>query len=518
MVRYRCVAPWQKPLKEVAMKSRTPPGTERRLGSPTPSAATAEPSSEHSLARILVVDDEARNRDLLDRWLTREGFQVTLATSGDEALSQIGGKDFDLVLLDIMMPGKSGLDVLAVIRERHDAAELPVIMITALSDSATTVRALESGANDYVTKPIDLPIVLARIQNQLRARVPRNPVGAPTAALVVGARPPPPVRALNEVLDERMRAGFGEGFAGIEALTGQVLADRYRLESMLGRGASGAVFRATQLGLQRQVAVKVLMLNLGSTAEHIGRFQREAVLACRIRHPNAVEVMDVDITPGGHPYLVMELLEGRTLADELKERGRLPLVRCLEILAPVADVLAEAHAIGLVHRDLKPANIFVHHGKQGEVVKVVDFGLAKLVGDAAEPDGEQLTHDGRICGTPSFMAPERWDEQPYDGSSDVYSLGITLYLMLAARLPFEGARDFVGIALQHLKDAPTPLGELCPELPPGITSLVERCLAKRPEDRPAAADLPGEFASAAGLDLDVGPYRNLGNSARVDRS
>jgi len=475
-----------------------------RLTAPIPSAAVAPPDLERLPARILVVDDEARNRDLLDRWLTREGFQVTLAISGEEALLQIGDKDFDLVLLDIMMPGKSGLEVLTLMRERHSAAELPVIMITALSDSVTTVRALESGANDYVTKPIDLPVVLARIQNQLRARVP-----APTAAPIVAAPPPTPPRALHEVLDERMRAGFGEGFAGIEALTGEVLAGRYRLESMVGRGAFGAVFRATQLGLQREVAVKVLMLNLSTTAEHIGRFQREAVLTCRIHHPNAVEVMDVDITPGGYPYLVMELLQGRTLADELKERGRLSLARCLEILAPVSDVLAEAHAMGLVHRDLKPSNIFLHHGKLGEVVKVVDFGLAKLVGDAAEPEGEQLTHDGRICGTPSFMAPERWDERPYDGSSDVYSLGITLYIMLAARLPFEGARDFVGMAMQHLQGTPTPLGELCPELPAGVTSLVERCLAKRPGDRPAAADLPVAFASAAGLDLDLGPYRNL---------
>ena len=488
------------------------PGTKRGLASPIPSAATAQPSPEHLLARILVADDEARNRDLLDRWLTREGFQVTLATSGEEALLQIGGNDFDLVLLDIMMPGKSGLDVLTAIRERHDAAELPVIMITALADSSTTVRALESGANDYVTKPINFPVVLARIQTQLRARESRNPTAAPTAAPVLAATPPPSVRPLHEVLDERMRAGFVEGFSGIEALTGQVLAARYRLESMVGTGAFGAVFRATHLGLQRPVAVKVLMLNLRSTAEQIGRFQREAVLACRIRHPNAVEVMDVDITPGGHPYLVMELLEGRTLADELKERGRLPLARCLEILAPVADVLAETHAMGMVHRDLKPGNIFLHRSKLGEVVKVVDFGLAKLVGDAAEPEGEQLTHDGRICGTPSFMAPERWESRPYDGSSDVYSLGITLYIMLAARFPFEGARDYVGMAMQHLKDAPTPLGELCPEIPPGIASLVERCLAKRAEDRPTAADLPGAFASAAGLDLDLRPYRNLGTS------
>ena len=143
--------------------------------------------SEHPLANILVVDDEARNRDLLDRWLTREGFRVTLATSGEEALLQVGDKALDLVLLDIMMPGKSGLEVLAAIRERHGPAELPVIMITALSDSATTVRALETGANDYVTKPIDLPVVLARIQNQLRAR-------APIAALDVAAAPPPVAR------------------------------------------------------------------------------------------------------------------------------------------------------------------------------------------------------------------------------------------------------------------------------------------------------------------------------------
>ncbi len=405
---------------------------------------------------LLVVDDNEMNRDMLSRRLRRKGYGVEVAADGRQALDLIASRPVDLVLLDIMMPGIDGLQVLRELRRDRSQAELPVIMATAKADSQDVVEALELGANDYVTKPLDFPVVLARVQAQLRtkAAAPSPKSGEPTAA---------------------------------ELEAGVVVAGKYRLEERIGAGNFGAVYRAHHLDLDHDVALKVLLPSVTATEESAKRFQLEGVAACRIRHPNAVLVTDSGVTETGVAYLVMELLRGASLGEEMRAGQKLPPRRCLEIMGPVCDVLAEAHGAGLVHRDIKPENIFLHQTPRGEEIKVLDFGIAKLVGEAVARDN--LTAEGWILGTPAYIAPERATNDAYDGRADVYSLGIMLFEMLAGQRPFPVQDDPMSILMMHVRIDPWPLREVAPELSAELEAVVARAIRKEPAERPGAGEL-----------------------------
>ena len=404
--------------------------------------------------RILVVDDNEDNREILTQRLLQKEFEVQAEASGSEALAAINTAPFDLVLLDISMPGMDGFEVLSAIRQAHTAAELPVIMATAKNDSARMVRALELGANDYVTKPFDMPVVLARVQSHLRTKASRSTEAPPSPA---------------------------------EIAPGAVLAGRYELGASIGSGGFGSVYRGRHVELDKPVAVKVLKARVTAGSEALARFRREGISACRIQHANAVSVLDIGVTPSGVGFLVMELLQGESLHDVLAARGRFRVSRCAEILAPVCDVLAAAHAAGIVHRDIKPSNVFLHRAGRTEVVKVLDFGLAKMAGGAAE---ERLTTDGCILGTLAYMAPERFRGAAQDGGADVYSVGVMLYEMLSGRLPFDSDDpDPTVLMMKHVHDVPPPLRELAPDVPEDVEACIAAALAKKPELRPSARDL-----------------------------
>jgi serine/threonine protein kinase/CheY-like chemotaxis protein len=421
--------------------------------------------------QLLVVDDNEVNRDMLSRRLARKGYQVETASNGHEALRMIENGSFDLILLDIMMPGLNGIEVLKILRQKYSTTELPIIMATAKDRSEDVVEALELGANDYVTKPIDFPVVLARVQSHLRTKA---------------ASP-------------KREGGPSPGDIG----PGAVLADKYLIEDKLGTGSFGTVYRGKHLSLQQPVAIKVLQTSMAPASEALARFRREGISACRVRHPNAVSVLDFGITSTGVAYLIMELLEGHSLAEELKEKGTLTPIRCAQILEPICEVLSEVHAQGMVHRDIKPANIFIHHGHAGEIVKVLDFGIAKLVGDVTQE--EHLTVEGSILGTPTYMAPERFSNQPYDGRADVYSLGVLLYRMLGGRTPFH-SKDLMVVAMQHLREAPRPLRQLNPMVTPELEAVVLHAMAKSMHDRPSATELAVRFGEAVGRrNTDVRP-------------
>ncbi len=412
--------------------------------------------------RILVVDDAEDNVDLLRRRLERRGYCVLTAMSGAEALDVIDAAPVDLVLLDVMMPGMSGVEVLQVIRRTRPRDTLPVIMATAKSDSANVVEALEMGANDYVTKPIELEVLLARMRVHL---------GAPPKFA------PPP--------DEQC----------VQVVIGNVLDRKYRLEAVIGSGGFGTVYRATHLSLARDVAVKVLHGHLLESEGAVRRFRREGVSACRVQHPNAVAVLDAGITARGVPYLVMELLDGTSLSAELKEKGALPLSRAAEIIAPVCDALAEAHRRGIVHRDVTPANVLIGLDRDGaEAVKVLDFGIAKLV----EHEPASDTTLGEITGTPDYMAPERLLGDPSDASADVYSVGVMLYRMLAGKLPFPRATgSFVRQAIAQLNATATPLPELRPDLPDDIARVVMSAISAKPDERASLDTIRETFERAS---------------------
>ena len=431
---------------------------------------------------LLVVDDNAENREILARRLERRGFQVMAAEDGQKALRAIQDEHVDLVLLDIMMPGISGIDVLKKVRETFNDKELPIIMATAKTDSEDVVAALDLGANDYVTKPIDFPVVLARVNAQLRNKTPRAKQA--TQAAAAAAR-------------ELSFGDVGEG---------SILAERYRLGSVVGAGAFGAVYRATHLELDTPVAVKLLLSAVETGEEAVTRFRREGISACRVKHPNAVQVFDFGVAPNGTAYLVMEMLEGRSLQDELELYEATTPKRCAQLLLPVCDVLGMAHEQGIIHRDIKPSNIFISETPQGEVVKVLDFGIAKIAGSDAM--AKSLTLAGTILGTPVFMAPERFQGLPYDGRSDVYSVGVMLYELLEGRLPFPSATDAMVVAMAHINDPPPPLSRCHPDVRLEMQGVLQAALEKHPDRRPDAPTLQKLLADAVqrlGDAADNGP-------------
>ncbi len=399
-------------------------------------------------ASILVVDDLPANLDLMVRRLERSGFEVFSASEGPQALDLLRRQAVDVVLLDIMMPGMTGLDVLRHIRATWSAAVLPVVMVTAKTDSEDVVHALSLGANDYVTKPVDYPVALARIQAHLRTR---------------------------EANRAELPGPESEPRTPGQAVPGSVLGGRYRLETLIGGGSFGTVFQAHHIELDRAVAVKVLSTSAGTDPEALARFRREGASACRVQHPNAVQVLDLQVNAGGVAYLVMELLKGHSLDAELEEKSRLTPRRCTEIIWPVCNALAAAHAADVIHRDIKPSNIFLHNADGKEIPKILDFGIAKIAGAAAL--AQKLTTDGSLLGTPAYMAPERFRRGEYGPKSDIYSLGTVLYEMLTGRLPFVPVSpDPLALVAMQVEDDPPPLRPQCPDISPALEALVRTTL------------------------------------------
>jgi len=260
---------------------------------------------------------------------------------------------------------------------------------------------------------------------------------------------------------------------------GTTVAGRYRLESKLGAGGMGIVYLATRLVDGEPVVIKTLLESWALNPVAKRRFALEARAASSLVHPGIVRILDF-IDDGQVPMLVMEHLVGRTLSEVIREPPMMSAERAVDLSRQILDALAAAHAHGIVHRDLKPANIMVVAGEDGrERIKILDFGLARIFDDERRT---RLTSTGQILGTPGFLAPEQAKGDPIDPRTDLFSLGVLMYVMLAERLPFEGG-DAVARMMAMLTEAPTPITNHRPDIPDGLVSVVWRCLEKRPEDR-----------------------------------
>jgi serine/threonine protein kinase len=277
-----------------------------------------------------------------------------------------------------------------------------------------------------------------------------------------------------------------------EILPGSVLNDKYEVCGKIGAGGFGVVFRGRDRNLERDVAIKIFRTPAdGFNEETMERFRREGASACRVTHASAVSIFDSGVSVGGVPYLVMELLEGVTLAHLLQRCPVLTPSTILELLIPVCGVLAVAHTAGVIHRDIKPENIFLHRRRDAVVVKVLDFGIAKLLN---EPERAQSTHTGSLLGTPIYIAPERLRGGAYDGRADIYSVGMLAYQLLAGRTPFKGEGEGPwSTFLDALYERPASLSEAAPAAPPEIAALVMRLLAADPNERPSASELVGHL-------------------------
>ncbi len=279
------------------------------------------------------------------------------------------------------------------------------------------------------------------------------------------------------------------------SLKGATLDGKYEIGDLLGRGGMGTVYRATQKMIDREVALKILRPDFTSDMNAVKRFFREAKAVARLRSPHAVILYDFGLAREGHLYYTMELVNGCSLSQELRDVGAFPVRRAIRILLHVARALEEAHGFGVVHRDLKPSNIMLVGAGEAEVAKVLDFGIAKLV--TGVDAGTMLTDSGIAVGTPKYMSPEQATGGHVDYRSDLYSMGVILYELLAGLHPFQGGTPSV-MMHQHVHEQPVPVRIMSPEIeiPVPVESLLNRLLAKRPGDRPRGApEVSSELAA-----------------------
>ena len=263
--------------------------------------------------------------------------------------------------------------------------------------------------------------------------------------------------------------------------TGSVIDGRYEILARLGVGGMGEVYRARRVLLGDDVAIKVIRAAGEEGAVVRQRFLRESRACAQLRHPGIVSILDFNIGDHGEPYLVMELLSGPSLREELAERGALPLDRVQQLASDLCPAIQMAHDRGFVHRDLKPANIVTHRFDSGEQVsKVIDFGLANL--REGETDGARLTAAQEFVGTVTYASPEQLQGEAVDGRTDLYSLGVVFFEALVGRPPFEGP-TMLAVITRHLCDEPPRPSAVRPDLPHWVDDVLLRALAKKPGDR-----------------------------------
>ena len=284
--------------------------------------------------------------------------------------------------------------------------------------------------------------------------------------------------------------------------TGLLLAETYRVVGLVGEGGMGEVYEATHDRLSGRYAVKVLLAEISNRAEIFQRFRREAEVTSGLRHPNIVQILDFNVTPEGHPYLVMEYLDGIELAVEIGRVGAMPVARVLDLVGQIASALTAAHNHKIVHRDLKPQNLFLVRlpGEDREVVKVVDFGISKV-----REATTKLTQEAAVMGTPQYMAPEQAEGklEQIDERTDEFALAAIAYEMLTGRPVFRGG-SVPAILYQVVHQQPEPMRKTTPMVGPALEAVVLKALSKAQDDRyPTVLAFHRELERAAAADRDV---------------
>jgi serine/threonine-protein kinase len=289
---------------------------------------------------------------------------------------------------------------------------------------------------------------------------------------------------------------------------GDVVADKYEIEALIGSGGVGVVFSAKHKGLDQRVAIKLLQRSALGSGENVSRFEREVKILARIKSEHVARVMDTGQLPTGEPFMVLEHLEGEDLGQLIKRRGQLPIDEAVDLIVQVCEGVALAHGLGVVHRDLKPANLFVTPGPDGvPVAKVLDFGISKLLEPSATD--QIVTRTQSVVGSPLYMSPEQV-ETPRDADerSDVWSLAVILYELITGKAPFDAA-TLPLLCVSICTAPPTPLSEHLADAPPGLWRVLLRALEKDPKKR---------HVSVAELAMALAPFGAAGSQRSAERA
>ncbi len=372
---------------------------------------TTPPEETKAQVSLLVVDDNEMNRDMLSRRLVKQGYNVTIATGGQDALTLVENESFDLILLDVMMPDVSGLDVLQRIRESHTSSQLPIIMVTAKDESEDVVRALELGANDYVTKPVDFPVALARIKAQLVT--------------------------LESSREQTLQVAYQSRTTGDPWLLG----GRYRLEEVLGAGGFGRTYLAKDTQRPGQPTVVVKQLKPTQTTPkglELARrlFNQEAETMERLKHEQIPQLLAY-FEENQEFYLVQEFIDGVVLAEEFNTKPQFTEMQVLALLWDLLGVLHYIHRQKVIHRDIKPQNII--RRRETKKLVLIDFGAVKeLSMGLTDEHGPKETVG---IGSRGFAPPEQYAGRPRY-SSDIYAVGMVAIQSLTGCYPDQFHEDF----------------------------------------------------------------------------
>src|SRR3989440_7735371 len=309
-----------------------------------------------------------------------------------------------------------------------------------------------------------------------------------------------------------------DGVATTHSITGEPILDgRYQLESRLGQGGMGVVFKGRHIFLKTLHAIKVILPDLvGNDPNLATRFRQEALAAAAIRHQNIIAVTDFGVVRGTMPFLVMEFVEGKSLQDIMTEEGAMPPLRAFELIQPICAGIAAAHRQNIVHRDLKPLNVMIQDGVPvSEGAKILDFGLAKI------KSGELLgsfiaAQTTGLMGSPFYMAPEQWSDDPPDARADIYSLGVMLFQMLSGEVPFKGS-SIPAIMKKHLTNEVPSLESKGIQAPPQVEAVIRHALEKEPKYRTASAD---EFVAELreAMESASATLKRTGETSEIDPS
>ena len=288
-------------------------------------------------------------------------------------------------------------------------------------------------------------------------------------------------------------------------MKGMVFAERYKLEDFIGQGGMSLVYRAVDIRTGHSVAVKILKSEYNSDKEFLERFQREAQAASLMSHHNLVNLLDVGVE-GEYRYLVLEYVNGNTLKDVIRQKGRLNYLTAIQITIRILSALQHAHDNGIIHRDIKPQNVLIHADGH---VKVADFGIARMTGGATIGKGDT------VVGSVHYSSPEQATGSVVEATSDLYSTGVVMYEMLTGRVPFVGDTP-VAVAMQHIQDAPPPITDLAPETPPAVVAVVMKALEKDPKNRfQSAREMADALMKAKDGRLDPGLIASEGTHIPV---